>query len=90
MSAFDEMTLGEVDLVVQGPLGGKHFGDADVDPFMMAGGCMWVIARRADPTLKWEQFKDRTTMAEIKAFTADMELEAMTANPLPRPPAPQS
>lgn len=90
MSAFDEMTLGEVEEVTKGPLGGKSFGDPAVDPFMVAGGVMWVLARRDESTLTWEAFKARTKMADIKAFTADMELEAMTANPLPRPHVPPS
>lgn len=71
MSAFDDLTLGEVEEVSQTVLGGKSFGDDSVDPLMLAGGVMWVTARRMEPSLTWETFKASTKMSEIKAFSAD-------------------
>lgn len=78
MSAFDDMTLGEVELVTKEVLNGKPFSDDAADPLMVAGGVMWITQRRDDPSLTWDVFKNRTTMSAIKAFSIDLEATTIT------------
>lgn len=72
-AAFDDLTLGEVELISIHALGGKSFGDDASDPMMIAGGVMWVTQRRTNPTLTWDVFKANTRMADIKSFSMDLE-----------------
>jgi len=72
-AAFDDLTLGEVELISIHALGGKSFGDDSSDPMMIAGGVMWVTQRRMNPALTWEEFKATTKMADIKSFSLDVE-----------------
>jgi hypothetical protein len=73
MSGFDDLTLGEVDEIQTTCLGGKQFSDADANPLMLAGGVMWMMKRRDDPALDWNAFKHQTRMAEIKAYSEEMQ-----------------
>jgi len=73
MSAFDDLTLGEVDEIQNVCLGGKQFSDADANPLMLAGGVMWMMKRRDDPALNWDSFKAVTKMSEIKAYSEEMQ-----------------
>lgn len=73
MSAFDELTLGEVEDLTKTCLNGKPIGE-DVDPMMLAGGVMWTLAKRnGGADITWAQFKASTTMRDIKAFSTQME-----------------
>ena len=81
MSAFDELTLAEVDEVSQQALGGKSFSDENTDALMMAAGIMWVTLKRQTPDLTWPVFKASTRMSDIKAFALEMEHEEL-ANPI--------
>lgn len=79
MSAFDDLTLGEVETLQQEALGGVSMATAD--PLMLAGAVMWALARRSEPGLTWEGFKASTKMGEIKAFS---EAEMGEPDPLER------
>ena len=70
MSAFDEMTLGEVELMTSEALKGVSISDAD--PLMLAGAVMWMTERRTKPELTWDDFKAGVKMGDIKAFSAEM------------------
>lgn len=86
MSAFDDCTLGEIELMTTTCLGGKSMGDESVDPMMMAGGVMWLVQRRTNPNLEWDAFKANTKMGDIKAFSVEMEAADMIdADPTPSP-----
>lgn len=88
MSAFDDCTLAEVELMTNTCLGGKSMGDDSVDPMMLAGGVMWIVARRDDPNVTWPEFKANTRMGDIKAFS--IQLEADDMDPTPSLPVPQT
>lgn len=74
---FDDLTLAEVDEIQTQCLGGKSFSDDDANPLMLAGGVMWMASRRDNPTLTWDSFRTTTTMAQIKAYSIDMEAEGL-------------
>lgn len=73
MSAFDDLTLGEVEEITTVVLKGKNINDPASDPLMLAGGVMWVTQRHDEPGLTWDAFKARTKMSEIKSFSIDIE-----------------
>jgi hypothetical protein len=73
MSAFDDLTLGEVEEMQTAVLGGKSISDDGSDPLWVAGGVMWITQRRMDPSLTWDAFKTTTKMSDIKSFAIDME-----------------
>lgn len=75
MSSFDDCTLAEVEEITSVCLGGKSIGDESADPMMLAGGVMWVFARRDNPPLSWDEFKATTKMSDIKAFSIQMEAD---------------
>lgn len=77
MSAFDDLTLGEVEEICTIALGGKNISDDSTDPLMLAGGVMWATQRRMEPSLTWDTFKTTTKMADIKAFSIQMEADEM-------------
>ena len=78
MSAFDDLTLAEVEMISRDALGGKPMSDDSADPLAVAGGVMWITQRNSgEPELTWEQFKHRTKMGDIKAFSIDMEHQQM-------------
>jgi hypothetical protein len=83
MSAFDELTLGELDDIREQALGGKSINHPDVDPLTLAGAIMWATDRHDDPGLTWEAFRQKTKMGDIKAFSQKMEADEQmeTANP---------
>ena len=83
MSAFDELTLGEVDEIRTVALDGKNINDPTVDPLTLAGAVMWASQRQNDPGLSWEAFKQKTKMGDIKAFSQQMEMDeqAESVNP---------
>jgi len=83
MSAFDDLTLGELDEIRDTCLGGKNISHPDVDPLTLAGAIMWATNRKDDPGLSWDGFRQKTTMGEIKAFSQKLEAEelAESANP---------
>lgn len=88
MSAFDDCTLAEIETLTAECLNGRNMASADVDPMLLAGGIMWITARRDDPTLAWGDFKARTRMGDIKAFSTQMEIDDM--DPTPSLPVPQT
>lgn len=75
MTTFDDCTLAEIETVTTTCLNGKTIGDESVDPMMLAGGVMWVLARRSQPELSWDEFKTVTRMSDIKAFSIQMEAD---------------
>ena len=77
MSAFDELTLGDLDDIRELALGGKNFNDDSVDPLTLAGAVMWATNRKDDPGLSWDAFKSKTRMGDIKAFSQQMEAEEL-------------
>lgn len=85
MSAFDDLTLGEVEEMSTVALKGASMADAD--PMMLAGAVMWMTARRDTPDVTWEQFKSQVKMSEIKAFSlkmkADEDMDPLSVQPLP-------
>lgn len=83
MSAFDELTLGELDEIRNECLGGKNINHPDVDPLTLAGAVMWATNRKDDPGLSWDAFKQKTRMGDIKAFSQQMQEQeaAEAANP---------
>jgi hypothetical protein len=78
MNPFDELTLGEVDELTTVCLGGQSFEDAS--PFNLAGAVMFMHRRRDKPEIDWVEFKNSTSMGEIKAFA-----ELMNENEEPDP-----
>jgi hypothetical protein len=83
MSAFDDLTLGEVDDIRTVCLEGKNINDPTVDPLTLAGAVMWASNRKDDPGLSWDAFKQKTRMGDIKEFASQMQAdeEAINANP---------
>jgi len=75
MSAFDELTLGEVDEIKSTCLNGMNINDERVDPLTLSGAVMWATARKDDPGLSWEAFRQKTKMGDIKAFSESMAAE---------------
>ena len=75
MSAFDDLTLGEVDEIRDTCLGGKNINDPTVDPLTLAGAVMWASQRKQEPALDWDKFKANTRMGDIKAFSQQMQAE---------------
>ena len=75
MSAFDELTLGEVDEIRTVCLDGKNINDPSVDPLTLAGAVMWASNRKDDPGLSWDAFKQKTRMGDIKAFSVQMQAD---------------
>lgn len=67
MSAFDDLTLGEVDDIERECLAGQSFTDAD--PLKLAGAVMWATTRKNEPGLTWEDFRYRTRMSDIREFS---------------------
>jgi hypothetical protein len=64
---FDELTLGEVEVMSTICLDGKSFEDSS--PFALAGGVMFMHRRRQFPDIDWDEFKNTTNMGDIKAFS---------------------
>lgn len=73
MSAFDELTLGEVEEIEATCLNGKGMGDDDANPLTVAGAVMWMTQRRANSDLTWADFKATTKMGDIKTFSESMK-----------------
>jgi len=67
VNPFDELTLGEVDEMMEVCLEGKSF--EDTSPFNLAGGVMFMHRKRDKPEMQWVEFKLTTNMGEIKAFS---------------------
>lgn len=83
MSAFDDLTLGELDEIRDTCLGGKNINHPDVDPLTLAGAIMWASNRKDDPGLSWDAFRSKTKMGDIKAFSQQMEAEERAASENP-------
>jgi hypothetical protein len=75
MSAFDEMTLGEVEDMTAECLNGKSFQDAE--PLTLAGAVMYMTHKRENPMLDWQTFKRTTTMVAIKEFSIQLEADEL-------------
>lgn len=75
MSAFDDLTLGEVEQITTVALNGTSISEAD--PLMLAGGVMWMTQRRTQPELDWDAFKSTVKMGDIKSFSIQMEADAL-------------
>ena len=86
MTAFDDLTLGEVEELQTTVLKGVSLAEAD--PLMLAGGVMWVTQRKENPALTWDDFKGSIKMGDIKAFSESMQAEE--ANPTQALSVPQS
>ena len=69
MSAFDDLTLGELDEIRDTCLGGKNISHPDVDPLTLAGAIMWATNRKDDPGLSWDGFRQKTTMISSTGMT---------------------
>jgi len=68
MSAFDDLTLGEMDDIQASCLDGKPISEAD--PLKLAAGIMWLHQRKnGQPQLTWDDFKYSVKMGDIKAFS---------------------
>lgn len=80
MSAFDELTLGEVETIEKECLGGVSFTEAD--PLKLAGAVMFITKRRDDSSMDWVTFKNTTNMGAIRAFS-ETEMAEQVENPLP-------
>lgn len=78
-TAFEDLTLGEVEEICATCLGGKVFSDPTVDPMALAGAVMWMHHRRTNG-IAWDEFKRTTTMREIRLFSEEMNRQE-TANP---------
>lgn len=85
MSAFDNLTLAEVEDIQNICLNGRPMSDSEVDPMMVAGGVLWATERRNAPELSWQDFKAQTTMARIKQFSNEIESEEKADSPLVSP-----
>ena len=81
MSAFDELTLGELDDIRTTCLGGKNINDPTLDPLTLAGAVMWATHRQTDPGLSWDAFKSKTKMGDIKSFSQAMADDEEQENP---------
>ena len=68
MSAFDDLTLGEMDDIQAQCLDGKPISEAD--PLKLAAGIMWLTERKnGQPQLSWDDFKYSVKMGAIKHFS---------------------
>lgn len=89
VSAFDDLTLGEVEVINEECLGGKTMASEGVDPLMVAGAVMWMTQKREKPDLLWKEFKDSTRMADLRAFSEELEaadlLNPTSGQNVPRP-----
>lgn len=81
MSAFDDLTLADLDDIRKECLEGKNVNDPDVDPLMLAGAVMWASCRQDDPGLTWDAFRQKTRMGDIKEFSQRMQDEDSSPNP---------
>ena len=78
--------MAEVDEITDVCLGGKSMADQSTDPLRLAGAVMWMTQRRTDTTLTWDEFRQRTRMADIKSFAIELEAAAMDpTNGRPQP-----
>lgn len=77
MSGFDDCTLAEIELMTKTCLDGKTMASENVDPMILAGGIMWILARREQPEFAWDDFKNNTRMSDIKAFSIQMEADEL-------------
>lgn len=75
MSAFDDLTLGDVDEIRTTCLGGRNINDPEVDPLTLAGAVMWASTRQDDPGQTWDAFRQKTRMGDIKAFSQKMQAD---------------
>lgn len=73
MSAFDDLTLGEMEDIRNICLGGLNIQDPDVDALTLAGAIMWATSKKDDPGLSWDAFKQKTRMGDIKLFANKMQ-----------------
>lgn len=71
VSAFDELTLGELRLLRTEAFGGAKLDDESVDALELAGGVMWLHRRRTGDQVAWVQFMNETPVAAIKAWSED-------------------
>lgn len=85
MSAFDDLTLADVDELSTVVLAGKSISDPASDPLKVAGGVLWLTRRRNQPDLTWADFSASTTMGEIKEFS---KANGDAADPTVGPPRP--
>jgi hypothetical protein len=81
MTAFDDLTLGELDEIRDTCLGGKSINDPTVDPLTLAGAVMWASNKHDDPGLSWDAFRQKTRMGDIKAFSQEMNADEEIPNP---------
>lgn len=88
MSAFDDLTLGEVEELQTVALGGKSISDAD--PLMLSGAVMWITERKEKPELLWDDFKAGVSMGEIKRFSEKMKDDVEDEDPTLALPGQQS
>lgn len=80
MSAFDRLTLGEVEDIERECLDGKSFTTAD--PLKLAGAVMWAVRRKENGNgLAWDDFRYQTSMGDIRRF-AETEMQEDADNPL--------
>jgi hypothetical protein len=77
MSAFDDCTLAEIEMMQKECLGGLSMSDPKVDPMIVAGGMMWLVKRRENASLGWLDFKATTRMSDVKAFSIQMEADEL-------------
>lgn len=74
--SFEDLTLAEVETMQAEALGGKTIAEAD--GLSVAGAALWMLARRnGNAGMSWEDFKARTTMREIKAFSESINADAL-------------
>ena len=79
MSAFDNLTLGEVEDIETQCLGGKPFTEAD--PLKLAGAVMWATIRKQQGTqISWDDFRYQTSMADVRKF-GETEMRDEDDNP---------
>ena len=75
MTPFDDLTLGEVEILTAECLGGASFSDAD--PMQLAGAVMYMTYKRDDPDITWQGFKSTTRMHDIKKFSELMDEDSV-------------
>ena len=79
MSAFDELTLGEVDDIETQCLNGQPFTEAN--PLKLAGAVMWATMRKTQPGLTWDDFRYATSMEQIRVFSETAMANGEADNP---------
>lgn len=83
MSAFDDLTLGEMDDIQAQCLDGKTIAEAD--PLKLAAGVMWLHERKnGQPDLKWDDFRYSIKMGDIKRFS-ESEMAGDESSPTQAP-----